>query len=385
LRGGNAKGLHNIRTVLDTLCLRRTRDILPLPEFIEEVIRLDLSKPEDELYSCLRYEARRILEDAINKSSTRGVFHGILQSILRLRILCNHGTLHQIVSPDTSPDRFSEHNETFNLLNQIGRAACASCGNPVDSLQKDEGSITGILKACSHIICQDCDEKLLKKPGSRKRNRDSEMCSLCAESLASESGPSTLEISIPSDAYLTPPRSVDGRTTSLGFSTKISALVETLRRTGLSGKSIVFSFWRKTLDLIEVELNANRLPSVRMDGTVSIRDRQRVISEFENTPVPILLMTTGTGSQGLSLPAANHVFVVEPQWNPAVENQAIGRVLRLGQTRRVTVTRYIMRNTIEEAVRDRQSKKLEIAELTWKKENPEEQTLKTLMDLRALF
>jgi SWI/SNF-related matrix-associated actin-dependent regulator of chromatin subfamily A3 len=289
------------------------------------------------------------------------------------------------VSPDTSPDQFSEHNETFNLLNRIGRAACASCGNPVDSLQEDEGSITGILKACSHIICQDCDEKLLKKLGSRKRNRDSEMCSLCAESLASESGPSTLEISIPSDAYLTPPRSVDGRTTPLGFSTKISALVETLRRTGLSGKSIVFSFWRKTLDLIEVELNANRLPSVRMDGTVSIRDRQRVISEFENTPVPILLMTTGTGSQGLSLPAANHVFVVEPQWNPAVENQAIGRVLRLGQTRKVTVTRYIMRNTIEEAVRDRQSKKLEIAELTWKKENPEEQTLKTLMDLRALF
>jgi SWI/SNF-related matrix-associated actin-dependent regulator of chromatin subfamily A3 len=178
---------------------------------------------------------------------------------------------------------------------------------------------------------------------------------------------------------------VDGRTTPLGFSTKISALVETLRRTGLSGKSIVFSFWRKTLDLIEVELNTNRLPSVRMDGTVSIRDRQRVISEFENTPVPILLMTTGTGSQGLSLPAANHVFVVEPQWNPAVENQAIGRVLRLGQTRKVTVTRYIMRNTIEEAVRDRQSKKLEIAELTWKKENPEEQTLETLMDLRALF
>lgn len=289
------------------------------------------------------------------------------------------------MSPDTSPDRSSEHNETFNLLNQIGRAACTSCDNPVDSLQEDEGSITGNLKACSHIICQDCDEKLLKKPGSKKRIRDLDMCSLCAESLASESSPSTLEISTPSDAYLTPPQSVDGRTTPLGFSTKISALVETLRRTGLSGKSIVFSFWRKTLDLIEVELNANRLPSVRMDGTVSIRDRQRVISEFENTPVPILLMTTGTGSQGLSLPAANHVFIVEPQWNPAVENQAIGRVLRLGQTRKVTVTRYIMRNTIEEAVRDRQTKKLEIAELTWKKENPEEQTLKTLMDLRALF
>jgi SWI/SNF-related matrix-associated actin-dependent regulator of chromatin subfamily A3 len=289
------------------------------------------------------------------------------------------------VSPDTSADRFSQHNEAFNLLNQIGRAACASCENSVDSLQEDEGSIAGILKACSHIICQDCDEKLLNNLGSRKRNRDLEMCSLCVENLVSESNPSALEIPIPSDAYLTPPRSVDGRTTPLGFSTKISALVETLRRTGLSGKSIVFSFWRKTLDLIEVELNTNRLPSVRMDGTVSSRDRQRVISEFENTPVPILLMTTGTGSQGLSLPAANHVFVVEPQWNPAVENQAIGRVLRLGQTRKVTVTRYIMRNTIEEAVRDRQSKKLEIAELTWKKENPEEQTLETLMDLRALF
>lgn len=81
-----------------------------------------------------------------------------------------------------------------------------------------------------------------------------------------------------------------------------------------SHKSIIFSCWRKTLDLIELSLNAHDINFVRMDGTVTIRDRKRVIEQFTNsTSIAVLLMTTGTGSVSINLPIADNIFIVEPQ------------------------------------------------------------------------
>ncbi|CAI7653087.1 unnamed protein product [Penicillium viridicatum] len=59
-------------------------------------------------------------------------------------------------------------------------------------------------------------------------------------------------------------------------------------------------------------------------------------------------MTTGTGAFGLNLQSVNRVFIVEPQWNPSVEDQAISRAIRLGQKQQVVVVRYCVKNSIEE-------------------------------------
>ena len=58
---------------------------------------------------------------------------------------------------------------------------------------------------------------------------------------------------------------------------------------------------------------------------------------------------------------ANKVHLIEPQWNPSVESQAIGRILRLGQQRKVTIIRYIMEGTVERAVQSQQLRKLQLA------------------------
>lgn len=74
-------------------------------------------------------------------------------------------------------------------------------------------------------------------------------------------------------------------------------------------------------------------------------------------------MTLGTGAVGLNLFTASRIHVVEPQWNPAVESQAIGRAVRLGQTREVTVIRYLMEETVEVVnVQTNQWEKLRLAE-----------------------
>ncbi|KAK4676348.1 hypothetical protein QC764_510532 [Podospora pseudoanserina] len=127
-------------------------------------------------------------------------------------------------------------------------------------------------------------------------------------------------------------------------------------------KSIVFSFWMKSLDLVENLLKKHNIAFRRVDGSRSKNDRRASLHDFRTKDVPVLLMTFGTGSMGLNdLNVARRVHILEPQWNPSVENQAIGRVSRLGQTREVTVILYVMKKSIEEAVESRQFLKLKLA------------------------
>jgi hypothetical protein len=76
-------------------------------------------------------------------------------------------------------------------------------------------------------------------------------------------------------------------------------------------------------------------------------------------------VTTANYQNSLNLTAANRVFIVEPQWNPSVEKQAIARALRLGQGQSVLVTRYITNRTVEQEMRSQQDRKLRLAEIGW--------------------
>ncbi|CAN9378310.1 unnamed protein product [Alternaria alternata] len=87
----------------------------------------------------------------------------------------------------------------------------------------------------------------------------------------------------------------------------------------------------------------------RIDGECSTAKRERILQRFaEDSELRVLIMTTGTGAVGLNLAMANRVFIVEPQWNPSVENQAVARALRLGQKQTVLVTRYVVEQTVEQ-------------------------------------
>ncbi len=72
-------------------------------------------------------------------------------------------------------------------------------------------------------------------------------------------------------------------------------------------------------------------------------------------------MTTGTGAYGLNLTAASRIFIMEPQWNPAVENQAVSRAIRFGQAESVQVIRYVIKGTVEQGMRAQQKQKIIIA------------------------
>ena len=145
-------------------------------------------------------------------------------------------------------------------------------------------------------------------------------------------------------------------------SPKLELLLEMLDEVLAEGhKALVFSQWTSFLDLIEPHLASAHVRFGRLDG--STRDRARVVSEFQDAAgPPVLLVSLTAGGLGLNLTAADHVFILDPWWNPAVEDQAADRAHRIGQERPVMVYRLVARDTVEERILALQAKKRELSE-----------------------
>ena len=143
-------------------------------------------------------------------------------------------------------------------------------------------------------------------------------------------------------------------------STKFDRLAVDLEEVSASGgKAIVFSQWVKTLQQLKDRLKAFR--PLEYHGQVPHHTRDRVLQAFrDNRRHQVLLMTYGAGSVGLNLQFANYVFLFDRWWNPAVEDQAINRAHRIGIAGPVTVTRFIMLNTIEERINEVLEQKREL-------------------------
>jgi superfamily II DNA or RNA helicase len=155
------------------------------------------------------------------------------------------------------------------------------------------------------------------------------------------------------------PALVPGQTA--GSSSKTRLLADTLATVQADGhKALVFSQWTSMLDLIEPHLDENGISFTRLDG--STRDRAGVVRSFQSDGGPtVLLISLKAGGTGLNLTAADHVFLMDPWWNPAVEDQAADRAHRIGQDRPVMVYHVVAEDTVEEKILALQEKKREIA------------------------
>ena len=138
-------------------------------------------------------------------------------------------------------------------------------------------------------------------------------------------------------------------------------LLDTLDSVVAEGhKALVFSQWTSLLDLCEPALNDARIPFLRLDG--STRDRKAVVDGFQDeSGPPLLLISLKAGGTGLNLTAADHVFLLDPWWNPAVEDQAADRAHRIGQDRPVMIYRIVAANTVEERILVLQRSKRDLA------------------------
>lgn len=103
---------------------------------------------------------------------------------------------------------------------------------------------------------------------------------------------------------------------------------------------------------------------MRIDGEINKTSREEALANFRrDSGIKAILATISVAAVGLDLTVANLACLLEPQWNPSIEEQALSRVHRIRQTRSVTTIRYVVRNSIEENIIELQKRKLRLAQL----------------------
>jgi hypothetical protein len=147
-------------------------------------------------------------------------------------------------------------------------------------------------------------------------------------------------------------------------------------------KVLVFSQFVEMLDLLRPELEERNWPLFYLSG--STENRGELVKKFQETEgAAVFLISLKAGGFGLNLTAASYVMLFDPWWNPAVENQAIDRTHRIGQTKNVMAYRLLIKDSIEEKIRELQKQKKALAEDVLGEEKFAQSL--TLDDLRFLF
>ncbi|WP_297924501.1 DEAD/DEAH box helicase, partial [uncultured Agitococcus sp.] len=143
-------------------------------------------------------------------------------------------------------------------------------------------------------------------------------------------------------------------------SAKLEQLIEMVTEMVEEGRKIlIFSQFTTMLQLIEDNLNSQKIAFVKLTGQT--KKREDVINAFQSGQVPVFLISLKAGGVGLNLTAADTVIHYDPWWNPAAEDQASDRAWRIGQDKPVFVYKLITNQSIEEKIIALQKNKADLA------------------------
>lgn len=141
-------------------------------------------------------------------------------------------------------------------------------------------------------------------------------------------------------------------------SVKLEVLLNELEENIGEHKVLIFSQFTGMLQLIADALSNNNVPFLYLDGSTKAEHRQELVQQFQTTDkAKIFLISLKAGGVGLTLTAADYVYLIDPWWNPAAEQQAIDRTHRIGQQQKVFAYKMICRDTVEEKILALQQKK----------------------------
>lgn len=418
-----------LRVLVDSVTLRRNKTNIDMVSRTDELVKLDFSSSERKLYQLFEQNAQdkvQVLAAGRERMVGGRMYIHILQSILRLRLISAHGKdllnetdleLVQGMTADSAIDIDSDDEdvkpavaesrsyEAFALMEETNNDVCYSChrqvggNNEVDVSEREE-DVIGYMTACFHLLCTRCIIDWKRETNGQVSGN----CLFCPSHISfqcNEIRKSKLQIEHEgpqTDKRENKNRSKDRYADYSGPHTKTRALIEDLLKSEAETaakpdeppfKSVVFSAWTSHLDLIEFALEKERICFTRLDGKMSRTARSAAMAAFrEDNSIHVMLVSVSAGGLGLNLISANTVYMMEPQYNPAAEAQAIDRVHRLGQKRAVRTVRYVMRNSIEEKMLVLQEKKMKLASLSMDRSrvmDKAEAAKQKLMDLRDLF
>lgn len=218
-----------------------------------------------------------------------------------------------------------------------------------------------VITRCAHVFCVNCIEQVIET------QHKCPMCRAELESLASTTVKPAKEISAKPEA-LTQDQLADKESLEKNTSSKVGALLEILKATSQdsSNKTIVFSQWTSFLDIIQPHLTLHGLKYTRIDGSMSVTQRDTALEALDSDPeTTVMLASLSVCSVGLNLVAANQVIMADSWWAPAIEDQAVDRVHRLGQKRETKVFRLVIEGSVEERVLSIQEEKRKLMGLAF--------------------
>jgi len=385
------RALDVVQTVLEPLVLRRTKDmktptgeaLVPLPPKTIDIVDIELSKAEREVYDHIFTRAKRTFAANVEAGTVLKAYTSIFAQILRLRQSCCHPILtrnQNLVADEEEAaeladaatgladdmdlqsliERFTAETDDSADANAFGAHVLAQIRDEADNecpICSEEPMIEQTVTGCWHSACKKC---LFNYITHQTDKGEVPRCFSCREVLNTRD---VFEV-VKDDSH---PDSFDGKPKislqRLGSnsSAKIGALLthlKTLRKELPGTKSVVFSQFTSFLSLIEPALTRASIPFLRLDGSMAQKARAAVLTDFAASKKGVvLLLSLRAGGVGLNLTMAKRVFMMDPWWSFAVEAQAIDRVHRMGQEDEVKVCRFIVKESVEERMLKIQDRK----------------------------
>ncbi|OAA43573.1 DNA repair protein RAD5 [Cordyceps fumosorosea ARSEF 2679] len=395
--GDFVRALNVVQTVLEPLVMRRTKDmktpdgqpLVPLPPKQVDVVEVELSKTERDVYDFIYNRAKRTFNKNMEAGTVMKAFTTIFAQILRLRQSCCHPILvrnKDIVADEEEAgavadantgfaddmdlenliqhftavtDEASKDNQVYGVhaLSEIRDESDKECPFCFEEPMNDQ-TVTG----CWHSACKRCLLDFMKHETDRGVVPK---CFSCRAPLNARDLFEVMRHDDEVDMATGKPRISLQRLGMTSSSSKVAALISqlrSLRRDHPAMKSVVFSQFTSFLSLIEPALTRANVKFLRLDGGMAQKARAAVLTEFtERQGFTVLLISLRAGGVGLNLTSAGRVFMMDPWWSFAVEAQAIDRVHRLGQDDEVQVKRFIVKESVEERMLRIQERKKFIA------------------------
>nr|XP_020637516.1 helicase-like transcription factor isoform X1 [Pogona vitticeps] len=379
---GDEGGLKRLQLLIKSITLRRTKTskvkgkpVLKLPERKVFIQHITLTEEENAVYNSVKKESVAAICRYFNEGTVLSNYADVLGALVRLRQLCCHPWL----CTSTSSSSTVEGNRTPEELREklIDKMKLVlSSGSDEECAICLESLIFPVITHCAHVFCKPCICEVIQ------REKASAKCPLCRKEIGLEH-----LVECPLE------ESDSGKKTDKEWvpSSKINALMHALiklRKQNPATKSLIVSQFTKFLSLIEIPLKESGFAFTRLDGSMAQKKRVEAIQQFQSeepgSPT-VMLLSLKAGGVGLNLTAASRVFLMDPAWNPAAEEQCFDRCHRLRQKHDVTITKFIVKNSVEENMLKIQDKKRELAAGAFGTKKTSSETkindIKTLMDL----
>ncbi|CAG5175025.1 uncharacterized protein ALTATR162_LOCUS10818 [Alternaria atra] len=369
---GDVEGHKLLQQLMSGICLRRKKEMsfidLRLPELSEYVHKIKLHPHEQEKYDALEAQAKGTLDvykHNIGKKNAGDTYRHLLEVLLRMRQVCNHwqlvgeerlDSIMKQLEAEGVVDLTEENKAALQKMLQLSIESQEDCPICLDIYKEP------VITKCAHIFCTLCLERVIET------QHKCPMCRAELESLATTTVKPAKEISAAAPAPLTQDQIADKASLEKNTSTKVEALLDILRASASdpTNKTIIFSQWTSFLDILEPHLTLYGLKYVRIDGSMSATQRDVALEALDSDPATtIMLASLAVCSVGLNLVAANQVIMADSWWAPAIEDQAVDRVHRLGQKRETKVFRLVVEGSVEERVLGIQEEKRKLMGLAF--------------------